>query len=145
MIIYLGWSDALVPCMINPVNNVHTIYLLFDSVYLLTSARNNFINLKNTNKTFTFPDIKDNTVILHASFDHLKLVYNLEVNSTLKPLFSHSIERLNVRLALKIFDDSTAKALINLGPKHADLLKRHFYIYISCYKVVWYAEHQIIW
>ena len=83
-----------------------------------------------THKTFTFPDIEDNTVILHASFDHLKVVYNIEVNSilkqafklTLKSLFPHSIERQNVRLALNFFDDSTAKALINMGPKHAQLL-----------------------
>ena len=37
-------------------------------------------------------------------------------------MFPHSIERQNVRLALKIFDDSTAKELINMGPKHAQLL-----------------------
>ena len=69
-------------------------------------------------------------MILHASFDHLKVVNNIEVNSilkqafklTLKSLFPHSIERQNVRLALKIFDDSTAKTLINMGPKHAQLL-----------------------
>ena len=85
--ISLGGSDNLVPYMINPVNNVDKIYFLFDSVHLLKSVRNNWINLKNTHKTFTFPDIEDNTVILHASFDHLKVVYNIEVNSTLnKPL-----------------------------------------------------------
>ena len=128
--ISLGGSDNLVPYMINPVNNVDKIYFLFDSVHLLKSVRNNWIYLKNTHKTFTFPDIEDNTMILHASFDHLKVVYNMEINSTLKQafkltlksLFPHSIERENVRLALKIFDDSTAKALINMGPKHAQLL-----------------------
>ena len=128
--ISLGGSDNLVPYMINPVNNVDKIYFLFDSVHLLKSVRNNWINLKNTHKTFTFPNIEDNTVILHASFDHLKVVYNIEINSTLKQafkltqksLFPHSIERQNVRLGLKIFDDSTAKALIIMGPKHAQLL-----------------------
>ena len=86
-------------------------------------------------------------MILHASFDHLKVVYNMEINSTLKQafkltlksLFPHSIERENVRLALNFFNDSTA-ALINMGPKHAQL-ERHFHIYISYYKVVGYAEH----
>ena len=72
--------------MINPVNKVDKIYFLFDSVHLLKSVRNNWINLKNTQNTFTFPDIEDNTVILHASFDHLKVVYNIEVNSIVDTL-----------------------------------------------------------
>ena len=54
----------------------------------------------------------------------------MEINSTLtqafklalKSLFPHSIEKKNVRMALKTFDDSTAKELINMGPKHAQLL-----------------------
>ena len=122
--------------MINPVNNVDKIYFLVDGVHLLESVRHNWITLKNTHKTFTFPDIEDNTVTLHASFDHLKVVYNTEVNSTLKQafkltlksLFSHSIERQNVRQAC-----STCE------------LDRHFHIYISYSKVVGYAEYQIIW
>ena len=91
--------------MINHTNNVDTIYFLFDSVHLLNIVRNNWINLKNTHKTFTFPDIEDNTVILHASFDHMKFVYNLGVNLTLKHAFKltfkslipHSIEGQYVR------------------------------------------------
>ena len=63
-------------------------------------------------------------MILHASFDHLKVVYNMEMNSTLKQVFKltlksyfpHSVERQNVRMALKIVDDSTAKAFINIVP-----------------------------
>ena len=60
--------------MINPVNNVDKLYSLFDRVHFLKSVRNNWMHFKNTHKTFTFPDIEDNTVILHASFDHLKVV-----------------------------------------------------------------------
>ena len=127
--ISLGGCDQLVPSMKNPVND-KTIVFLFDSVHLLKSVRNNWINLKNYLKTFTFPDIDDNSVILHASFIHLETMYNLEADSTLKQayrltikaLHPHSIERQNVRLALKIFDDTTAKALLNLGPKHTNLL-----------------------
>ena len=85
--ISLGGSDNLVPYMINPVNNVDKIYFLFDSVHLHKSVRKNWINLKNTHKAFTFLDIADNTVILHVSFDHLKVVYNMEINSTLKQAF----------------------------------------------------------
>ena len=58
LFISLGGSDNLVPYMINLVNNVDKIYFLFDSVHLLKSVRNNWINLKNTHKTFTFPDIE---------------------------------------------------------------------------------------
>ena len=118
--------------MKNPVD-ANTIYFLFDSVHLLKSVRNNWINLKNYIKTFTFPDIDDNSVILHASFNHLETMYNLESNSTLKQayrltykaLHPHSIERQNVRLALKLFDDTTAKALLNLGPNNTDLVNWH--------------------
>ena len=53
-------------------------------------------------------------------------MYNLEADSTLKQayrltikaLHPCSVERQNVRLALRIFDDTIAKALLNLGPKH---------------------------
>ena len=78
-------------------------------------------------------------MILHVSFDHLKVIYNIEVNSTLKQAFKltlkslipHSVERQNVRLALNIFDDSPAKALINMGHKHAQLLNwKGTYIYL---------------
>ena len=52
-------------------------------------------------------------------------MYNLEADSTLKQAYRltikalqpHSIERQNVRLALRI-----AKALLNLGQKHMDLV-----------------------
>ena len=57
-------------------------------------------------------------------------MYNLEADSTLKQayrltikaLHPHSVERQNVRLALRIFDDYTAIALLILGPKHTDLV-----------------------
>ena len=80
--------------MINPVNNIDKPYFLFDSVHLLKSVRNNRIHLNNTHKTFTLPDIEDNTVILHSSFDHLKIVYNLEVNSTLKQAYTLTLKSL---------------------------------------------------
>ena len=123
MFIDLAGTDHLVPYMNNPINNEHKIYLLFDTVHLLKCIRNNWIN--DAEKTFRFPNFCDNDVIMNASFSDLITIYHMEKDSTLKEgyqltwksLFPNSIERQNVKLALKIFDRTTVAALEVLGPQ----------------------------
>ena len=68
----------------NPYNQERPIFLLFDSVHILKCIRNNWINLKNYKKTFSFPDFEDNEKILRASFADLETIYLLETSHTLK-------------------------------------------------------------
>ena len=115
----LSGTDVLKPYIINPVNKEDTIYILFDTVHLLKCVRNNWINLRNNQKTFDFPDMTDKNTILAASFSHFEVMYNMEQTSLVKQatrlnyksLHPHSIERQNVKLVLRIFCDSTAAAL----------------------------------
>ena len=91
-------------------------------------VRNNWINLRNNQKTFDFPDMTDKNTILAASFSHFHM-YNMEQTSLVKQatrlnyksLHPHSIERQNVKLVLRIFCDSTAAALQTLGPHNEQL------------------------
>ena len=83
---------------------------LFDSVHILKCIRNNWINLKNFERTFTFPGFNDYNEIFCASFVELEHIYEMEKSLTIKQayrvswkaLHQHSIERQNVKLALHI-------------------------------------------
>ena len=66
MFIELSGSDSLVPYIVNPVNQIDRIYLLFDTVHLLKCIRNNWIN--QADKTFVFPDFHHNSSLKHVSF-----------------------------------------------------------------------------
>ena len=108
----------------DPIDKNEKIFLLFDSVHILKCIRNNWINLKNHNKTFTFPDFSGLDTMLRASFGDLECIHDLEVSKVLKEapqlswkaLHPHSLERQNVKLALKIFADTNAAALKCYGP-----------------------------
>ena len=65
MFIELSGSDSLVPYIVNPVNKIDRLYLIFDTVYLLKSIRNNWIN--QADKTFVNPDFHDNSSLRLAS------------------------------------------------------------------------------
>ena len=61
MFIELSGSGSLIAYIVNPVNKIDRIYLLFDTVYLLKCIRNNCIN--ETDKTFVYPDFHDNSLL----------------------------------------------------------------------------------
>ena len=44
MFMSLSGFDHLMPYIINPVSNIDTIFILFDSVHILKCIRNNWIN-----------------------------------------------------------------------------------------------------
>ena len=111
------------------VDSTRKIFLLFDSVHIFKCIRNNWINLKNYRKTLTFPEIDNLGNMLQASFVDLEVIHNLEMSKILKKapqltrkaLHPHSLERQNVKLALKIFNDSNIAALKCYGPDHENL------------------------
>ena len=80
-------------------------------------------------KAFIFPDIADNNKVLYASFAELESIYLKEAKYTLKKaptlswkaLHPHSLERQDVKLALKIFADTTVAALKSYGPESENM------------------------
>ena len=114
MFMNLNGTNCLVPHINNPINPDHKIYLLFDTVHLLKCIINYWIN--DAEKTSTYPNFSDNNLIT---------IYHMEKESihkegfqlTWKSLFLNSIERQNVKLALKVFDMTTVAALEVLGPQ----------------------------
>lgn len=116
----------------NPIDQEKQIFLLFDTVHLLKSIRNNWLNVKNQSQTFSFPEFNDNDInaVNRASFCDLKTLYKTEESKLLKvahtlswkALFPHSLERQKVSLALKIFNDSNVAALKTVGPQREDFI-----------------------
>ena len=74
----------------NPSDPTRSIFLMFDPVHIVKCIRNNWINQKDTNTTFTFPSIDhyfSETFPYHlsnASFKDLRNIYKSEQYSTAK-------------------------------------------------------------
>ena len=71
----------------------------------------------------------DNSKSWNASFSHLDVIYQLEQTSVIKQgnrlnykcLHPHSIERQNMKLALRVFCDTTVASLRTFGPSQEQL------------------------
>ena len=71
----------------------------------------------------------DNSKSWNASFSHLDVIYQLEQTSVIKQgnrlndkcLHPYSIERQNVKLALRVFCDTTVASLRTFGPSQEQL------------------------
>jgi len=93
-------------------------FFLFDSVHLLKCIRNNWLGQCDAENTFQFPDMNDGS-ICKASMSHLCQLYASEKDNyikmapclTYKALYPSNLERQNVKLVLKIFDEKTIIAL----------------------------------
>ena len=94
------------------------LFFLFDSVHLLKCIRNNWLGQSDVDNTFAFPDIEDGS-ICKASLSHLRQLYASERDNYVKmaPGLSYKVlnpsnlERQNVKLALRLFDEKTITAL----------------------------------
>jgi len=127
----------------HPCDLSRPLFFLFDSVHLLKCIRNNWINVKSTGKCMMYPCVKSEKVgsdhcditrleltspvsIVESSFNALHHIHQLECDSfvrfayklSLKALNPSTFERQNVNLALRIFNDFVAQALVELGSKH---------------------------
>lgn len=99
-------------------------------MHLLKSIRNNWLNQRNSGKCIYYPDPSSNDPkppILTASFKSLCDLHEAEQNNllklaptlSLKALNPSTMERQNVKLALRIFNESTAAALQCSAVQHA--------------------------
>ena len=118
-------KKTLTPTAIHPINPERKIFLIFDFVHIVKSIRNNWINLKDYEHTFSFPNTlifpncEDSQHLHIAKFQDIRLLYKNEQSLiikqahrlTAKACWPTSLERQNVSLALKIFDTSTLAAL----------------------------------
>jgi hypothetical protein len=103
----------------NPSFTNLPLYLTYDFVHIFKNVRNNWLNIKNYESTFLYPDFDDHTIIRKASFDHLRQIHNNEKNILVKKafklnnksLYPNNIERQNVRLVDNVFHYSTIAAL----------------------------------
>ncbi|GFV95247.1 THAP-type domain-containing protein [Trichonephila clavipes] len=85
----------------HPSDSSNPLFFVIDSVHLFKCIRNNWINKKNAGQSFYFPDFEDHYKfpLLEANFS--KFAYGL----TLKALCPTNLEKLNVKLVLKIFNN----------------------------------------
>ena len=60
--------------MTNPFNVEQNIFLLFDSVHLLKSIRNNWLNQKDNLQAFSFPTFESEE-LLNGCVGHLRQIY----------------------------------------------------------------------
>lgn len=104
----------------NPNVPTEKLFFLFDTVHLFKCIRNNWLAQKDVEKTFMFPSLEPfNGPPLKAMFSHLRKLYSEEKSSTVKlaPSLTHkclnptNLEKQNVSLMLKIFDQRNILAL----------------------------------
>ena len=121
-------SGAIAPYINDPVHPSYKIFLLFDTVHILKSIRNNWLNMKNYGRTLSFPGFSDHSSVMHASMADLETMFKLEQDKLLKKaprltwkaLHPHPLERQKVTLALKIFDATNSVALQCVAPSQTE-------------------------
>ena len=118
----------------------HKIFIFKDAPHFIKSIRNNWLNLKNTEKTFVFPAFRNESFGRTASFKKIRDLYVLESEKCLKLgfklnyscIFPSSIERQKVHLALRVFDETTAAAIKSIYPEETGL-----YNFLNLINRVW--------
>lgn len=116
-------GGELRPSIQHPLDPTRQLFFLFDSVHLLKCIRNNWINQHDQSFRFPQPLLLAADALCTASFGHLKQLYDTEQNNIVKlapgltftALHPNNIQRQNVNLALKIFDDKNIAALDHFG------------------------------
>ncbi|GFW19621.1 transposable element P transposase [Trichonephila clavipes] len=108
------------------------LFFVSDSVHIFKCIRNNWINQKNAGQCFYFPDFEDHKFpLLEANFS--KFAYGL----TLKALCPTNLEKENVKLVLKIFNNFVIQGLQLLGEQHKLISYETTSIFISLICTWW--------
>lgn len=114
----------------HPSDPSRPLFFVIDPVHILKCIRNNWINQKNDQICFYFPEIQGDTPeserMQTASFATIRDLHSKECDQLLKygyglsrkALYPSSLERQDVKLALQIFNDYLPEALRALGAKH---------------------------
>ncbi|GFU85194.1 THAP-type domain-containing protein [Trichonephila clavipes] len=130
----------------HPSDSSNPLFFVIDSVHIFKCIRNNWINQKNTGQYFYFPDFEDHKFpLLEAKFSTLKQLYDIESNNlvkfayglTLKALCPTNLEKQNVKLVLKIFNNFVIQELQLLGEQHELISYETTSIFISLICTWW--------
>ena len=146
-------EKTLQPFFPHPLCANKSLILMFDFEYIVKTIRNNWLNLKNDNETFIYPKLEDffptytryPLRLQTASFTDIRQIYRLEQNSiaklaprlTAKACWPSKLERQNVKLALRIFDDSTSAAIKICNESRLERFKTHTAEFIDVIVVIW--------
>lgn len=113
----------------HPADKSRPLFYVTDPVHLLKSVRNNWLNQKNAEQCMYFPvfdDVHSSDTFQTASLSAIRKLVTCESNSLLKfgnsiplkALSPSNLERQNVNLVLKLFNNFVIEALLELGPKY---------------------------
>ena len=99
--------------------NSSRIYVMYDAPHMIKCIRNNWINLKNLNMNFHFPDFQIKGSDKFASFKLIRDIYHCQKNQIIKTgytfnfqsLYPKSIERQKAKPALNIFNEKSSSAI----------------------------------
>ena len=67
-------DHSLQPVVPHPLDSTRNLFLIFDFVHILKSIRNNWLNLKNHDKIFKYPNFDDFQQVDTASFEDIRLL-----------------------------------------------------------------------
>ena len=137
----------------HPVDKSRTLFLLFDAVHILKCICNNWLNTPDFSHTFLFPCLNDiSTEAIKypltkckACFEDVRSLYKQEQHSfakiphqlIAKSCWPSSIERENVKLALKIFNELTIAGLIIQDQSRDEAFKTQTAEFISIILDIW--------
>ncbi|KAH7954123.1 hypothetical protein HPB49_015715 [Dermacentor silvarum] len=114
----------------HPCSAERLFFLIIDTVHLLKCIRYNWLRQRNDQHCFSFPDFHEGMaqqrLMLSASFDPLRDVYDIELGQLLRHaytlsrngLFPSDLEKQNVKLALQVFTDTVSPTLRVITVKH---------------------------
>lgn len=103
----------------NPQYSDKKFFLSYDFVHVFKNIRNNWVNLKNFDKAFVFPDFVNNDNIKMARFKDLRDAYDSEKHLVVKKayilnykaMYPTNLEKQKVYLVDNIFHHSTIAAM----------------------------------
>lgn len=124
--------SALLTRYPHPVDPDRPLFFIFDSVHLLKSVRNNWLNVKTIDKSLYYPHFNFSNLVSSssenvqtASIGALKKLLEYDTGSLLKFSYrlSHkalnpsNLDRQKVSLALRVFNEYVAQGLLSIGEK----------------------------
>jgi hypothetical protein len=106
------------------------VHVFYDTVHIFKNIRNNWINLKDSEKTFIYPSFENDSVY-RAKFSVIRNLYKKEVNLVVKKApnlnyktcYPTHFERQNVKLVANVFNEKTIAALSSDDIETADFIK----------------------
>ncbi|KAI6656127.1 Transposable element P transposase [Oopsacas minuta] len=127
-------------CVLHPLDICRPLYLIFDFVHIIKTVRNNWINQIDSNHKFSCPSSVSCKYTLKVPFQDFRNLFKLEQKSvaktahqlTAKICWPSSLERQNLNLALRLFDDSTTAVLTVHASKYVQVSETAQFISLVC-------------